>query len=115
MTGDRNNAPESAAAPCTSVRATVVWAPPDAAPREVEVEVPAGSTISDAVLASGFLGASEGLDAGVPDLGVFNRPRIATTLLREGDRVEIYRPLTIDPKQARRIRADVRRRRKGQS
>jgi putative ubiquitin-RnfH superfamily antitoxin RatB of RatAB toxin-antitoxin module len=34
-------------------------------------------------------------------------------LLRDGDRVEIYRPLTVDPKEARRVRAEVRRRRKG--
>ena len=102
MTGDRNNASGA------TVHATVVWAPSDAPPREVRVELAAGSTIGDAVRASGLLG-----DHRIElDLGVFNHPRKQDAPLREGDRVEIYRPLTIDPKEARRIRADVRRRRK---
>ncbi|MCL6432261.1 MAG: RnfH family protein [Anaerolineae bacterium] len=47
------------------------------------------------------------------DLGVFNRHRHPDEPVREGDRIEVYRPLAIDPKQARRIRAEIRRRRKG--
>jgi len=42
---------------------------------------------------------------------VFGQLRSPADPLRDGDRVEIYRPLTIDPKEARRIRAAVRRRR----
>ena len=37
-------------------------------------------------------------------LGVWGKPRSADTLLRDRDRVEIYRPLTVDPKEARRQR-----------
>ena len=94
------------------VRATVVWA--DAREQvEVEVVLPAGATLADAVRVS-HLASRTGLPVDVPlDLGVHNHPRAEDSLLREGDRVEIYRPLTIDPKDARRIRADVRRRRKG--
>jgi putative ubiquitin-RnfH superfamily antitoxin RatB of RatAB toxin-antitoxin module len=105
MTGDRNNASGEV------LHATVVGAPPGESPREVPVELAAGSTIGDAVLASGLLDADP-LRIERLDLGVFNRPQKPDTPLREGDRVEIYRPLTIDPKEARRIRADVRRRRK---
>jgi hypothetical protein len=45
-------------------------------------------------------------------VGVFGQLRSPGDLLHDGDRVEIYRPLTIDPKEARRIRALVRRRRR---
>ncbi len=56
------------------------------------VQVPCGSPVGVAIEASGV--------------------RQSFAELRDGDRVEIYLPLTIDPKDARRIRADVRRRRK---
>jgi putative ubiquitin-RnfH superfamily antitoxin RatB of RatAB toxin-antitoxin module len=63
----------------------------------------AGATVADAVQASGVL-ARHGLDASALKLGVWGRPRPAETLLRDRDRVEIYRPLTVDPKEARRQR-----------
>jgi uncharacterized protein len=65
--------------------------------------------------ASGLLAAAPELVAGQPlDLGVFNRPRSGSEPVRAGDRIEVYRPLSIDPKEARRVRAEVRRRRKAQ-
>lgn len=111
MTADRNNA--GADAPQATVRATVAWAPVEGTPAEIVVVLPAGSTIADAVVASGVLG-SERQNADGLDLGVFNRVQPNTTPLRDGDRVEVYRPLAVDPKEARRIRAEVRKRRKGQ-
>jgi putative ubiquitin-RnfH superfamily antitoxin RatB of RatAB toxin-antitoxin module len=95
-----------------TVRATVVYCAPD---RQwvVGVEVPAGSTLRDAVVASGLPSQVPQLDCAALDLGVFNRLRNPDAPVREGDRIEIYRPLAIDPKQARRIRAEIRRRRKG--
>ncbi len=96
-------------------RATVVWAEPGAV-RERDVSVPAGASLADAVRASGLAAElpdlAAMLGAGALDLGVWNHPRPADTPLRDGDRVEIYRPLTVDPKAARRIRAEVRQRRK---
>lgn len=90
------------------IAVTVVWATP-AAVHEIAVRVPAGSTLRDAVRASGLLA-----QVTLPlDLGVFNRPRPADSPARAGDRIEIYRPLTVDPKEARRVRADVKRRRAG--
>lgn len=90
------------------VRATVVLALPDRV-FERQVELPAGSTLADAVRASGLLG-QESAPAGPLDIGVFGHVRPATTELRDGDRVELYRALTIDPKEARRVRAEVRAR-----
>jgi putative ubiquitin-RnfH superfamily antitoxin RatB of RatAB toxin-antitoxin module len=62
-----------------------------------------GATAADAVLASGVL-ARHGLDATALKLGVWGKPRPAETPLRDRDRVEIYRPLRVDPKEARRQR-----------
>jgi uncharacterized protein len=94
------------------LRATVVYTTPNGA-WERAVALPLGATLSDAVAASGVVEAHAELRGRVLDLGVYNRPRPGAHPLRDGDRVEIYRPLVVDPKEARRVRADVRRRRQG--
>jgi putative ubiquitin-RnfH superfamily antitoxin RatB of RatAB toxin-antitoxin module len=69
------------------------------------VRVEAGATVGDALRVSGIaddLGA-RGIDCS--HVGVFGRAAGPATPLRDGDRVEIYRPLKIDPKEARRRRA----------
>ncbi len=93
------------------VQATVVYLSPQ---RRITlpVDVAQGSSLQEAVVASGLLQQAPEL-AGQPlDLGVFNRLREASEPVRDGDRIEVYRPLAIDPKEARRVRAEVRRRRK---
>jgi putative ubiquitin-RnfH superfamily antitoxin RatB of RatAB toxin-antitoxin module len=69
----------------------------------VELTVPAGTTAGAAVAQgakqSGFVLSSE------MRVGIYGRVVAADTILREGDRVEIYRPLIADAKQARRRRA----------
>lgn len=66
------------------------------------VELAAGSTVADALAASGILAQLPGfVPAGI---GVFGQPVESDTRLRDGDRVELYRPLRIDPKQSRRNR-----------
>ena len=62
--------------------------------------LPAGATVRDAVERSGF-------PAGTA-LGIFGKRATLDTALSDGDRVEIYRPLEIDPKEARRRRARKR-------
>lgn len=87
-----------------SIRVTVVYSP---APREVweeDVVLPDGAAVRDAVLASGIYGAFPGLDPALGGAGVWGRKAQATQVLREGDRVEIYRLLQVDPKVARRER-----------
>ena len=75
-------------------------------PPEVRiVRLPAGATLRDAVLAAGF--SMEGMKAGI--FGALAGPG---TALNDGDRVELYRPLAIDPKEARRRRAAAGRGRK---
>jgi len=91
------------------LRATVVQAMPDHA-RCIAVDVPPGTTLAEAVAASGLL-KLEPLPPAVLDLGVFGRPQSPDTPVRDGDRIEVYRKLVVDPKTARRIRAEVRRRR----
>lgn len=68
------------------------------------VELAAGATLADAVAASGL--PLEGID-GYAVFGVRADPG---TTLRDGDRVELLRPLQMDPKEARRRRAERRAR-----
>lgn len=78
-------------------------------PRALEVDqvrlaLPAGSTLHEALLASGLL-ARHGLAADETlSAGVWGKVKPLDTPLREGDRVEIYRGLQVDPKEARRLR-----------
>ncbi len=69
------------------------------------VTLPAGSTVMQAIEASGIAQAVAGLLIDPARLGVFSRKAAPDQVLGEGDRVEIYRPLTLDPKEARRRRA----------
>ena len=69
----------------------------------VVLDLPAGAVLSDAVLASGLL-QRHGLALEGLRVGVWCKPREPGTPLRERDRVEIYRPLLVDPKEARRLR-----------
>ncbi|HJV70186.1 RnfH family protein [Ideonella sp.] len=77
------------------------------APREVDsvaLKMPAGSTVADALRASGLLERHGlALDAGL-SVGVWMKAKPLDTPLREADRVEIYRGLKVDPKEARRLR-----------
>jgi putative ubiquitin-RnfH superfamily antitoxin RatB of RatAB toxin-antitoxin module len=90
---------------------TVVYGGPD---RQLvmRVEVSVGVTVEGAILASGVLSLEPDLRLGTLNVGVWNRAASLEQLVREGDRIEIYRPLQVDPKEARRMRADVRRRRR---
>lgn len=69
-------------------------------------------TIREAVEASGFLDRYPSMAIGTLDVGIFSRRATLDTELSEGDRVEIYRPLQVDPKQARRLRAEAKKKKK---
>jgi len=92
------------------VHATVVYCTPSQS-HVIAVAVPPGTTLKEAVMGSGITCVAPELDGVVLDLGVFNRPSPGGTPVRPGDRIEVYRPLTVDPKAARRVRAEVKRRR----
>jgi putative ubiquitin-RnfH superfamily antitoxin RatB of RatAB toxin-antitoxin module len=68
------------------------------------IALAAGSTIADAIAASG-IEAELGIDASLLATGVWSKPKPRDALLDDGDRVELYRPLRADPKEARRRRA----------
>jgi putative ubiquitin-RnfH superfamily antitoxin RatB of RatAB toxin-antitoxin module len=82
------------------MRVEVVFALPREA-REVRLDLPSGSTVRDALAASGF--------ATTEAVGIFGKRVKLDQRLNEGDRVEIYRPLAMDPKEARRRRARKKR------
>lgn len=85
------------------IRVEVVFALPERAVRRV-VDLAPGSTAREAVVASGIDQALQGMDVACMPLGCFGRRCEDATPLSDGDRVEIYRPLRVDPKQARRER-----------
>lgn len=85
------------------VRVEVVWCP---APGQVDLsalELPEGSTVADAVRASGVL-QRHGLVLEALDAGIWFRACALDAPLRDRDQVQLYRPLTVDPKEARRQR-----------
>ena len=90
----------------------VVYCPVPGVTDLIALQLAAGSTVLDAVLASGLV-AQRGLVLDSLRLGVWGKPREAQALLRDRDRVEIYRPLTVDPKEARRLRYRKHRQAKG--
>ncbi|MYN20115.1 RnfH family protein [Rugamonas sp. FT107W] len=68
------------------------------------LRVPVGTTIEQAIAISGVLQEAPEIDLAVMQVGVYARKKTLDTVLREHDRVEIYRPLIADPKNARRRR-----------
>ena len=79
-----------------------------AAQEVVVLQLPAGASAGEAVAASG-LAQRHGLAAAGWRLGIGGREISSSQALRDGDRVEILRPLAADPKEARRRRARVGR------
>jgi len=70
-----------------------------------ELVLQRGASISDAIENSGFLDQIDDLTEKLIDeldIGVFSQKAKLDDLLKEGDRVEIYRPLRLDPKDVRR-------------
>jgi putative ubiquitin-RnfH superfamily antitoxin RatB of RatAB toxin-antitoxin module len=76
----------------------------------VQVELPAGATAGDAVGASGLVTGADTAPADL-SLAIFGKRAERDTLLEDGDRVEICRPLAVDPGEARRLRASAKARR----
>jgi putative ubiquitin-RnfH superfamily antitoxin RatB of RatAB toxin-antitoxin module len=77
------------------------------APRQVlewPVELPEGATVRDALVASGWSGSQSAEALAAAEVGIWGRRCPLGQPLREGDRVEIYRGLLVDPKVARRER-----------
>ncbi|MCG2582631.1 MAG: RnfH family protein [Marinobacter sp.] len=88
------------------IRVEVAYARPDRQ-EIISLKVPMGTTALEAVKQSGIVAVFPEVDPDNTDMGIFGKAikSPAGHELREGDRVELYRPLKIDPKQARLNRA----------
>ncbi|MDO5691891.1 MAG: RnfH family protein [Pseudomonadota bacterium] len=83
---------------------TVAYSPAPRQMHEVEVALPMGGTVQDALTASGLLARFPDMKVESGYVGVWGRKVPLGQLLRERDRVEVWRPLRVDPKLARRER-----------
>ncbi|RZK99783.1 MAG: RnfH family protein [Rubrivivax sp.] len=82
-----------------TIQVDVVFSP---APRQVEscrLSLPVGSQVKDALQGAGWLARVQGLS-----LGIWGRRTTLGQVLQDHDRVEVYRGLIVDPKEARRVR-----------
>lgn len=70
-----------------------------------QLRVAADSTIESIIRASGVLERFPEIDLSVNKVGIFGKAAKLDTTLVDGDRIEIYRPLIADPKEARKKRA----------
>ena len=75
----------------------------------IAVELPVGATLQQAVDASGILRRFPQIDLGVQKVGVFGKLKPLDAVLADHDRVEIYRPLLVDPKLSRQRRVEKTR------
>jgi len=65
-----------------------------------------GATVEEAIRASGLLTLRNDIDLAKNKVGIYSRPVKLADTVKDGDRVEIYRPLIADPKELRRQRAE---------
>lgn len=72
----------------------------------LKLKLPQGSTVAEAVQASGIMEKHPEINLAQNKLGIYGKLSKADAVLRDKDRVEIYRPLIADPKEVRRKRAE---------
>lgn len=82
----------------------VVYAQPDAV-WQVDVQLPPGATVQAALDASGYAQQFPDHAGKLPVVGIYGQRCNMDRVLVDGDRIEIYRPLTFDPMESRRRRA----------
>lgn len=106
MTASENiNTSQAGTEPAPLIKVEVAYATP-AKQLILALEVSEGCSALEAAKQSGIASRFNGLDVENLPMGIFGKAVKPTHPLRAGDRVEIYRPLIADPKQARRDRAD---------
>jgi uncharacterized protein len=71
----------------------------------VDTELPEGGSVQQAIKQSGLLEKHPEISLNENEVGIFGQLVSMDAVLHEGDRVEVYRPLTMDPMEARRLRA----------
>lgn len=86
-----------------TIKIEVAYALPEQQ-RILTLEVEKGTTVEQAIHLSGMLNLFPQIDLTRQKVGIFSKQCELSHVLETGDRVEIYRPLTRDPKDARRAR-----------
>ena len=71
------------------------------------IELPENSTVADAIDRSDIADAFPGIDFDGLQAGIWGKPVERSCALRDGDRIELYRALLIDPRESRRLKAGV--------
>jgi putative ubiquitin-RnfH superfamily antitoxin RatB of RatAB toxin-antitoxin module len=89
----------------TCLRVEIVYALANHA-HIIPLRVPVDYTIRQAIQQSEILKTCSEIDLSENKVGVFNKIKQLDDLVKEGDRIEIYRPLLVEPKEARRRRAE---------
>jgi uncharacterized protein len=82
----------------------IVFAQPQQA-SIMALRMPRGSRVGDALAAAAGDAKFDGMDLANAPVGIFGRPALRDQELNDGDRLEIYRQLTLEPKAARRARS----------
>jgi putative ubiquitin-RnfH superfamily antitoxin RatB of RatAB toxin-antitoxin module len=90
--------------PGAAIRVELVYALPEAY-QSLRLVLGSGARVSDALAEAGRQGFLNPVAVDPSRLAIFSRPVEESTPLRDGDRIEVLRPLQADPKQARRNRA----------
>lgn len=91
------------AEPAASIRVELAWSPAAGVVERLSLQLPAGCTAAQA-LAAGRAAAPGRLPEAPAAVGVWGRAFPPESVLEDGDRLELYRPLQVDPKEARRQR-----------
>ena len=91
------------------LRVSVAYSPGPRVVDEVALALPDGATVADALQASALQARHPSLDLAAASLGIWGAPCRREQRLRDRDRVEVYRALQVDPKQARRLRDEAQR------
>jgi uncharacterized protein len=93
-----------------SIEVEVVYALPKTQ-TIVPLVVPVGTTVGEVLSQSGMAARHPEIDIYSMRLGIYGKRMSLTTVLENHDRIEICRPLIVDPKQARRARAALKKKR----
>ncbi len=73
--------------------------------RVIALKIPAGTSVLQAIESSNILVQFPEIQLDKNPVGIFSRKVSLSQVLRDGDRIEIYRPLLIDPKELRRLKS----------
>jgi len=90
--------------PLKKIKVEVIYANPRAQ-KLIALEIEEGATLAAVIQQSGILSIFPEISLAQQKIGIFSKPKTLTDIAHDGDRIEIYRPLLIDPKEARRGRS----------